>query len=469
MRIAKISLVPVLLMVISAFATAVAPPGGDLAGTSAMPSIGSSSVNSITGSIAAADSSGGLPASPSIGGLPAVAAATSTGKSVLIYGPSMGALLAPPWDYNEETIAAALGHSVTVVTAQVWFGMTAAEFAAFDAIVFGDPKCEAAGSLGTVLLEPANVTKAAWSPAITGPTIVIGTTPQFYQFNPNLEDRELIANGIEFAASGPGTGLYVSLSCYFLTAPSMTQVEFLSEVGEFRVGGRAGCTDPVTIVDPTHPAMLGLTTLGQPDWGCASQEIITGFPASLDVLATAVRSGFALPFVVASPIEASAEPPVDPPIDPPIDPTDPAFYDLWAEIEVEDDEVEVEGGFTLGTDSNGIDPMNEDVTVEIGAYSFTIPKGSFALDDDEEWEFERVIDGVEVEMEIELVGDKTYEFEFEVEGTYMDGLENPVEISLTIGDDSGTTIATADWDDDHDDEKDDDDDDDDEDDDDEDD
>lgn len=219
-------------------------------------------------------------------------------------------------------IATAL-HSVTVVDAQVWFGMTVAEFTAFDAIVFGDPKYEAARSLGTVLLEPANMTKAVWSLAITGPTIVIGTTPQFYQFNPNLEDRELIANGIEFAASGPDTGLYVSLSCYFLTAPSMTPVEFLSEVGEFRVGGRADCTDPVTIVDPTHPVMLGLTSLGQPEWGCASQEIITGFPASLDVLATAVRSGLNLPFVVASPIEAPTEPPADPPVDPLAD--DPAL------------------------------------------------------------------------------------------------------------------------------------------------
>ncbi|MFQ5986937.1 MAG: hypothetical protein ACE5KQ_06225 [Thermoplasmata archaeon] len=124
---------------------------------------------------------------------------------------------------------------------------------------------------------------------------------------------------------------------------------------------------------------------------------------------------------------------------------------------MEDDEVELEGGFTLGPDSDGIDPVNEDVAVEIGAYSLTIPKGSFTLDDDEEWEFEGVIDGVEVKMEIELDGDNTFEFEFKVEGATLDGLENPVEISLTIGDDSGTTTAAAEWDDDdHDDEKDDD-------------
>lgn len=416
MHAAKIPQVLVLALVVSAFATALAIPAG----------------NPVDG------------ASP----------VASTGKTVLIYGPSLGALVPPPWDYNEETIARALGHSVVVADAPAWLGLTAAEFAAFDAIIFGDPKCEVVGSPGTTLLEPANANKAVWSPAITGPTIITGTTPQFYQFNPNLEDRQLIANGIEFAASGPGTGLYASLSCYYLMAPSNTPVDFLSPIGDFRVGGREGCTDPVTIVDPTHPAMLGLTTLGQPDWGCASQELITSFPTSLGPLATAVRpsDGANLPFIVATAYETPNDPPLDPIVDPPVDLQFDAF---WAVIEVDDDEVEVEGGFTLGAGSDGINPVDEDVTVEIGSYSFTIPAGSFDSDDDDdgEFEFEGTIDGVKVEMEIEHVGDNTFKFEFEIEGGNLDGLVGlaEVEISLAINDDFGETMATPDHDDEDDD------------------
>ena len=137
--------------------------------------------------------------------------------------------MAPLWPQNEATIATALGHAVTVMDPLTWMGLSSAEFGMFDAIVFGDPKCVPAG---TRLLEPANMNKANWSSVITGPTIVIGTSPQFYQFAPNAQNDELIANGIGFAASGPGTGLYVSLSCYFVHASSNTPVQFLSGVGD---------------------------------------------------------------------------------------------------------------------------------------------------------------------------------------------------------------------------------------------
>ncbi|MFQ5918652.1 MAG: hypothetical protein ACE5I4_01235, partial [Thermoplasmata archaeon] len=238
----------------------------------------------------------------------APAAATTHGKNILIYGPSMGQILTPEWTYNEATIASDLGHTVTVADPQTWVGMSEAEFAAFDAIVFGDPKC----GVGTLMLEPANYNKAVWSPVIRGPTIVIGTTPQLYQFAPNTEDRELIANGISFALSGTETGLYVSLACYYAQAAPNTPVDFLSQVGDFQVAGREGCTGEVTITSPDHPAMAGLTSIGQPVGRCATQELLSAYPGSLEALATALRpsDGALLPFIVASPYEATGEPPL---------------------------------------------------------------------------------------------------------------------------------------------------------------
>ncbi len=153
----------------------------------------------------------------------------------------------------------------------------------------------------------------------------------------------------------------------------------------------------------------------------------------------------------------------------------PSISIFTADVEIElgpepnNDEFEVEGSFTLAVASNGIDPLTEDVTIRVGTFSTTIPAGSFEVDDesdddsdDEEFEFEGVIDGVELEFEIEAFGDDSFDFEVEGEDADLTGTVNPVEVTLTIGDDTGTISVTAeievDDDDDSDDESDDDDD-----------
>ncbi len=139
-----------------------------------------------------------------------------------------------------------------------------------------------------------------------------------------------------------------------------------------------------------------------------------------------------------------------------------AFDIEEAEVELgpgpNDDEFEVEGSFTLGS-GDGIDPRSEDVTLKVGTFRVTFPAGSFELDDDE---FEGVIDGVKLEFEIEALGGNSFEFEVEGEDADLTGTVNPVEVRLTIGDDTGTTFVTADIEEDDEDEDEDDDDEDDE-------
>ena len=216
-------------------------------------------------------------------------------KSILIYGPSLDTSATP----NERSLAEAAGYSVTVADEATWSSMTTAQFAAFAAIVFGDPSC----GEGTELLATADATKSVWSAAITGPVYVMGTDPIWHAVaddEPVAAGQILIANGINSAASGPGTGLYVSLSCYYDGSAPDTAVDFLSGIGAFKVVD-SECADAVTIVKPTDPAMAGLTDDSLSNWSCSVHEFITSFPSTFEVLANAVRpsDGENVPYIVA--------------------------------------------------------------------------------------------------------------------------------------------------------------------------
>ena len=113
-------------------------------------------------------------------------------------------------------------------------------------------------------------------------------------------------------------------------------------------------------------------------------------------------------------------------------------------MEIDDDETELEGNFKLGPNTNGIKPHKEDVTVTIGELSLTVPAGDFDKDDGE-FEFEGHIDGVEVEIEFEKNSRKKYDFEIEINADI--GGSGPVDVTLLIGDDTGTTSVTPEYDD----------------------
>jgi len=101
------------------------------------------------------------------------------------------------------------------------------------------------------------------------------------------------------------------------------------------------------------------------------------------------------------------------------------------------------GTFTLGTGSNGIAPLTEDVKLRVGTFSITIPAGSFTQDGGGQFKFEEVIAGVTLEVEIEDLGGRSFEFKVEGEGANLTGTVNPVTVGLTIGNDCGTAVITA--------------------------
>ena len=110
-----------------------------------------------------------------------------------------------------------------------------------------------------------------------------------------------------------------------------------------------------------------------------------------------------------------------------------------------DDEFEIKATLTLGTSSNGIAPLIEAVTVQVGTFSTTIPAGSFKLKKGR-FTFEGVINGVKLEAVLRsLILGIDYEFKVEGKGADLTGTVNPVTVGLTIGDDSGSKTVTAEF------------------------
>ena len=213
-------------------------------------------------------------------------------KDILIYGPSLFG--APD---NEVTLAAAAGHNVTVADADTWSKMTTAQFAAYRAIVFGDPTCQ---ETPEPTLTAAQANKATWSPVVRGNMVVIGSDPIDHQSQGQA--NQLTTNAINFAASGAVTGLYMSLSCYYFDAPANTPVDVLSEFGNFQVQGQFttpfdGCPNDVTIVAPGHPVVQGIAKAGLDNWNCSIHEAFDTFPPPLGVVVRDTPT--ALPYVIA--------------------------------------------------------------------------------------------------------------------------------------------------------------------------
>ena len=120
-----------------------------------------------------------------------------------------------------------------------------------------------------------------------------------------------------------------------------------------------------------------------------------------------------------------------------------SFASFFAKLEIAKQGFDLKESFTLGANSNGINPVTENVTLQIGTFSVTIPPGSFKQIPHGRFTFEGVINGVSLEVQIVPLGNNIFIFKAEGRGVDLTGLTNPVTVVLTIGDDTGSTAVTA--------------------------
>jgi hypothetical protein len=96
--------------------------------------------------------------------------------------------------------------------------------------------------------------------------------------------------------------------------------------------------------------------------------------------------------------------------------------------------------FTLGSSSNGINPLFEDVTLRVGSFTTTIPPGSFTMTGPGTYAFIGVIDSVTLNALIKLKGGKEYTLHATA-NVNLAKTKSPATVTLTIGNDTGTTTV----------------------------
>ncbi len=96
--------------------------------------------------------------------------------------------------------------------------------------------------------------------------------------------------------------------------------------------------------------------------------------------------------------------------------------------------------FTLGSGSPGIDPPTQALTVQIGSYTLTIPAGSFQALPHGKFNYSGTVNGVAVSAQLVTTGPGAYSLHVSGTGVDLTGLPSPVTITITIGDNTGSTL-----------------------------
>jgi hypothetical protein len=194
----------------------------------------------------------------------------------------------------EEQEAVALGLTVEIATPAQWALKTTAQFAAYKALVLGDPTC-AGGGTANSSTAAALANKSVWGPAVNGNIAIYGTDPTFHTVFFPKTARPVVNSSINFAASsGPGkTGAYVTLSCYYHGTAANTPVPLLDAFetvpGQFTVTG-VGCYNDAHIV-ATSSALTGLTDAILSNWSCSVHEAFDRWASDFTVLVIARNIG----------------------------------------------------------------------------------------------------------------------------------------------------------------------------------
>jgi YVTN family beta-propeller protein len=106
----------------------------------------------------------------------------------------------------------------------------------------------------------------------------------------------------------------------------------------------------------------------------------------------------------------------------------------------------LEARFTLGQSSVGLHPLTEALTLTVGSYTVTLPAGSFQqvqVGPYSDYAYVGTINDVKLEMLILPLGGNNYAFQAAGTPVTLTGSTEAVPVTLTIGNNTGTTTVSA--------------------------
>jgi hypothetical protein len=114
------------------------------------------------------------------------------------------------------------------------------------------------------------------------------------------------------------------------------------------------------------------------------------------------------------------------------------FSSFTAKLQVSGGGFDLKGGFTQGAGGQTINPVTQPLNLTIGTYQLTLPAGSFHQTSKGTYIFQGTINGVALQLRLVQTGQQTWTIQAEGSGVNLSALQNPVTLTLTIGNNTGT-------------------------------
>ena len=191
---------------------------------------------------------------------------------ILFYGPTLSTSGSTSGTPGEVPYLPS-GSTTTIATEAMWRAMTTSDFAKYNLIVVGE---EGACSSSTNL-QALFDTRATWTPAVVGRVLVTEQDPVYHASASKDGAKVFLRATLLWAASGPGTGLYVAADC------GSRKSDYLSGFGPF--SSTSGGGDTVSLTAPTLGPMIGSTSTSLSNWSSSYHGNIDSYPPSWIVAA----------------------------------------------------------------------------------------------------------------------------------------------------------------------------------------
>jgi len=123
------------------------------------------------------------------------------------------------------------------------------------------------------------------------------------------------------------------------------------------------------------------------------------------------------------------------------------FVDLSASLKIglgplaNDDDFEFTATAKEGLNSDGIDPLTEEVGLRFGNFSFVIPGESFS--GNRLLRFKEEINGVNLEARIKILGNNSFEIRITGTGADLSGILAPTNVELGIGNNGAVVLLSS--------------------------